>query len=446
MNLSTIYYKLQYKTEIERLNLYLKSSPCKGFLVPKRHFFKKDKITNQKQVDKPFIKSIETLNKEIILYKNYYNDRPYLIDPQTDSLDEDLYEKLESDFRSFILNFQGNKLEDYFKEEISEYIQIIDEVENYTNRPRNLIEKKLFESHDNFKISCFIIPFLPTIPIHIINQNPFFEELNNVNEKAINQLYNLTLKHSNTYNLDNHIITVTLNLKDCMNKTYDINKIIKKYEKFNKIGLWVVDFNEITASNNEIKHFYDIVNKFSENFKELYIFYVGVYSFRLINKINPDIKKVIRISGYPGLNVNIPAIAPRTRRFYFHNSGMFYNDQGFSKDLLRKRNLAYNCNCSSCTNFNISTLQRAFDIYFQNPVDINAYNQFRGNAKKTLKSKLKTKQNVFLMNHNFYNIDRQLHYNLVSFVDEVLNTELKINNWKILKKKKEELENDFKIS
>lgn len=444
--MSSIYYKLQYKTEIERLNLYLDRSPCKGFLVPKRHFFKEDKKTKQKQIDESFIKSIETFNKEVILYKNYYNDRPYLIDPQIDSLKDETKKKLQEDYSSFVSDFQGANLEKYFKKEISESIQIIDVVEKYKNRQRTLIEKKLFKSHDNFKVSCFIIPFLPAIPIEISKRSSFFKKLNSINEKAIDELYNLSLKYFNTYKLNNHIHMIALNLKDYMKNHYDFAEIIKKYENFNKIGLWIVDFNEIGASKKEMKGFYEIIEKFNSVFADLFVFYVGVCSSRLIDIINPDIKKIIRISGYPGLNVNIPAMAPRTRRFYFQRNGKFYNDRGFSEDLLRKPSLNYDCNCSSCYDFRIKSLQRAFDIYFQNPVDVNAYNEFRGKAKKTLKDKLKTKQNIFLMNHNFYNVDRQLHSDLERFTKEIFSINLKMNNWELLKKKKEEIENELKIS
>lgn len=446
IKLSNIYYKLQYKTEIERLNLYLKQSLCKGFLVPKRHFFKEDKKTKQKQIDESFIKSIESLNKEVILYKNYYNDRPYLIDPQTTSLNDETKEKLQKDYSSFVSDFQGANLEKYFKKEISESIQIIDFVEKYKNRPRTLIEKKLFKSHDKFKVSCFTIPFLPAIPIKISKKGSFFKKLNSINEKAIEELYNLSLKYVKTYNLNNHIPIIVLNLEDYMKYHYDITEIIKKYEFFNKIGLWIVDFNEISASKKEMKEFYDIIEKFNSVFAKLFVFYIGVCSSRLIDKINPNIKKIIRISGYPGLNVNIPAMVPRTRRFYFQRNGRFYNDRGFSEDLLRKPSLNYNCKCSSCYDFRIKSLQRAFDIYFQNPVDVNAYNKFRGNAIKTLKEKLKTKQNIFLMNHNFYNVDRQLHSDLEKFTKEIFSTNLKMNNWELLKKKKEEIENELKKS
>ena len=50
------------------------------------------------------------------------------------------------------------------------------------------------------------------------------------------------------------------------------------------------------------------------------------------------------------------------------------------------------------------------------------------------------------MNHNFYNVDRQLHSDLERFTKEIFSINLKMNNWELLKKKKEEIENELKIS
>ncbi len=61
-----IFYKVQFKTELEGLNVELKNSMCQGLLIPKRQFFKKNKSTGKDEIDTQFIKTLISFDKKSV--------------------------------------------------------------------------------------------------------------------------------------------------------------------------------------------------------------------------------------------------------------------------------------------------------------------------------------------------------------------------------------------
>ncbi|MFX0140044.1 MAG: hypothetical protein ACFFDN_40755 [Candidatus Hodarchaeota archaeon] len=428
--MSNIYYIIQFKSEIETLNLEIRKSKCKGLFLPKKHFFKKNKEDQSYEINEPYFKTIQSLNKDIILYEKYYSRRPFLIDPtkSKDDLKEKIFEKKEE----FEKLFKDSNIETYFLSEITDYLEIISFTEILkNNRKISGIEKKLFQKRENFRIENFIIPYLPEIPTSFFDKSEYYHTICESNSKAIHNLKLYIKKYLKSYDLDNQIFTITLTIEDYLNGKCNLNAIIKDAENFKKIGLWIIDFNDIVASRKQIEIYNKIVSFFYEKTSSLFVYYSGIYSSKLLDRIDPNINKIVRISGYPGLNINIPSMAPRTKRFLYQGNGNFYNPNNFAQELLKKESrLESHCNCEICINHKINKLERIFDFYIRNPKDNPDYYEYHGRADKTLEQKLKTKQNSFLIRHNFYNLDHLLHLPLKKLYNFFFINNKGLQNWK----------------
>lgn len=426
MKLSNIFYKIQFKSEIETLNLELKRSKCNGFLIPKRHFFDKNE-----EIDDSFLKTVQSLNKKVILYENYYSERPNLLNPnklKNDEFKKSFLEKKEE----FENKFSTENLESYFSKEIDRYCKIIEFVKK-TQRKSSLseIEQKLFGKRRNFEILFFTIPYLPTLPYKYKNLESYYNKFYTFTDDVSKRLKSLVSKYSKDYDLHKQLFTITFNLDDYLNNRYNIEKILNDISDFENVGLWLIDFNDLTAQKKHIKAYKNLISQFSKSITSLFIYYSGVYSCKFLEKVNVKIKKIVRISGYPGLDINIPAIAPRTKRFFYQENGKFYNPNHFSNELLVKDNTPlYQCNCKVCSFHNINTTKRAFKFYIQNPITNPDYDDYHGRAKKTLEKKLKAKQNSFLIKHNFSNLDNHLHFPLDDIYNMYYVKNKGLPNWK----------------
>ncbi len=429
--MSNIYYKIQFKSEIETLNLELRKSKCKGLLIPKKHFFKRNKEKDSNEIDDLYLKTIQSLNKNIILYENYYSERPSLLDPSK-SKDDNNKRKIFEKREVYQKIFNPKNIEYYFLNKINNYLEIIKSVEILKNNKKfSEIEQKLFGKREDFKVETFTIPYLPVIPTKYRSKNEYYHKLCEFNSNTRENIKLLARKHLTKYELDNQIFTVTMTMEDYLNNKYDLNLVLKESEDFKKIGLWIIDFNDLIATRKEINSYRKLVSLFNEKASTLFIYYSGIYSSKVLDKLDPNINKIVRISGYPGLNINIPLMAPRTKRFLYQGNGSFYNPTNFAQELLKKQlRLKTQCNCEICKNHKINNFKRIFDFYIQNPIDNPDYYKFHGRADKTLEQKLKTKQNSFLIKHNFYNLDYQLHLTLKKFYGRVFINNNGLPNWK----------------
>lgn len=428
-----IYYKIQYKTELEALNLELKKSKCKGLLIPKKHFFQINKEDGCRKIDETYLKTLKSFNKKIILYENYHTKRPSLLDPE--KLKDD---KSKKDFKHKIEKFKSKcnetDLENFLKGELNDYQEIYSFYNHYISQePTSIVERKLYKDGLNFEISQFTIPYIPITPSKSFGSTKFFNDLAQYTNRTNIILNKLIDKHFNIFNLENHLLTITLILDDYKKNPSSINNVIKNCAKFKSIGLWIIDFNEIDtkATKENINYYKEIISKFDELHSSLFIYYSGVYSSRLIEKINPEINNILRIDGYPGLNVNIEALVSRTRRFYYQGNGNFYNARSFAEKLLTNHSKEkYDCNCLICLTYRIKDFEKAFNFFIKNPKNNVVYKEFIGQAKKTKEKKLKAKQRIFLMRHNFHNLDHHLHLDYEEFKRLIFSTNFIMNNWK----------------
>ena len=425
-----IFYKIQFKTELEGLNLELKNSKCQGLLIPKKHFFKKNKVTNLNEIDAQYVKTLIIFNKKVILYKNYYQFRPSLMDPEDFTKEKDK-KKAQERYNAFKLKCNKEDIEAYFLEEIKEYNDIIAFVNKYLeSRPTEGI-KKLFGKKENFEILGFTIPYIPVIHSSYGTKKTYNIELSDCNRKATNIFYDTTIKYLKKHELNNQYFTTTLVLDDFIKNYYSIPDLLNRCKHFKNIALWVIDFNDLTSAVNKIENLKKLIITFQEINSNLQIYYTGLYSSRLVEKIDSTITSFVRINGYPGLNINIPAIVQRTKRFLFQDDGKFYNPTAFAEHFLKtSSSIKYNCNCSICSGFKITNFNKVFKFFIDNPISNRDYDVFRGKAKKSLENKLKAKQNSFIMKHNFYNLDQQLHMNREEFKILMFKKNLGIKNWK----------------
>ena len=428
-----IFYKIQYKTELETLNLELKNSKCNGLLIPKKLFLKTKQENDQKEIDETFVKTIKSFNKKIILYKNYHSLRPSLVDPNK-LIDKKHKEKATKKYEKFKNKCNLKDTEKYFLKEINEYNEIIKFTEHYLKeKPKSIIESRLFKGNPNFEINKIILPYIPSIPEKFNRKSDFHNKLIQLTNKKTQILDNVINKYLNKYDLVNQLYTITLSLEDYKNNPNCINALLRKSEKFRNVGLWIIDFNDVNKNTTKkpISHYHDIISKFNNLNISLFIYYSGAFSVRLIEKINPEINNIIRIDGYPGLNVNIPARVTRSRKFYYQNNGNFYNEINFSNTFLRKKvKEKYKCNCLVCSEYNIKDFRRVLNFFIANPKDNDDYAEFIGRAKKTKEKKLRAKQKVFLMRHNFHNLDRHLNMNKQDFKDLIFKSNYELENWK----------------
>ena len=425
-----IFYKIQFKTELEGLNLELKNSKCQGLLIPKKHFFKKNKVTNKNEIDVQFVKTLNSFDKKVILYENYYRFRPSLMDPEDFTKVKDK-KKQQERYIAFKLKCNKEDIETYFLEEIKEYNQIIAYVKKFLeSRPTEGI-KKLFSKKENFEILGFTIPYLPVIHSSYGTKKKYNIELFKCNIKATNIFYDTTKKFLKKHGLDNQYFTTTLVLEDFIKNYKSIPDLLNRCKPFKNIALWFIDFNDLTSTVKKIENLKKLIILFQEINSNLQIYYTGLYSSRLVEKIDSTISNFVRINGYPGLNINIPAIVQRSKRFLFQDDGKFYNPTAFSEEFLKtSSSIKYNCNCSVCSDFKIADFKKVFNFFIDNPISNRDYDKFRGKAKKSLENKLKAKQNSFLMKHNFYNLDHQLHLKSEEFKDLMFKKNMGIKNWK----------------
>jgi len=428
--LPNIFYKIQFKTELEGLNLELKNSKCQGLLVRKKHFFKKNKITGKNEIDIQFVRTIISFDKNIILYENYYQFRPSLIDPEKFTKEKEK-KKFQERYDEFYSKCNNKDIETYFLQEISEYNQIIAYVKKFLKSSPTGGIKKLYGKKENFKILGFTIPYIPIIQSSYGTKKGYNIELFKCNIKATNIFYDTTIKLLKKHELNNQYFTLTLVLEDFINNYYSIPNLLKRCKSFNNIALWIIDFNGLTSTVKNIESLKKLILNFQKINSNLHIYYTGLYSTRLVEEIDSTISNFVRINGYPGLNINIPAIIQRTKRFLFQDDGKFYNPTAFSEEFLKtSSSINYNCNCSVCSDFKIANFEKVFNFFIDNPISNRDYDEFRGRAKKSLENKLKAKQSSFLMKHNFYNLDRQLHMKREEFKDLMFKKNLGIKNWK----------------
>lgn len=408
--MSNIYYKIQFKTEINTLNIDLKNSKCLGFFIPKRLLLKR----GTKELDKNFVKILKILDKKIILYENYYTSqkkfetRPSLIDP--DKIEDDNSAKsIKQQNDNFLKNCNQEDIQNFFLKEINEYNEIIKRILALTKeKPSTKIEEKLFKKPKNFEILGYTIPYFVSIP-YSVTRKSYFKKYQKFIQEAQKIYEELILKNVDSYKLNEQFLTIPITLKDYLtNKKILIeNVLFKNCQKYKKIILWIIDFNDVYATKNEIEAYEEIIRIFNKKCESLYIFCIGVFSNCLKLKINSNIKGIIRTNGYPGLNVNIPIFARKTKRFYFQGNGNFYNDNTID-DILSSPFIKHNCDCRICNENKIKDLNKVKNFFIEDPIKNPDYEKHKGRAKATLIKKLKGLQSSFLFEHNFYNIDKQL--------------------------------------
>ena len=409
--MSNIYYKIQFKTEVNTLNIDLKNSKCLGFLIPKRLLVKRE----TKELDKNFIKTLKILDKKIILYENYYTSqenfetRPSLFNPNK-SKDDNIIKSIKQQNIDFLKNCNQKDIQNFFEKEINEYNEIIKGILEFTKeKPSSKIEEKLLKKPKKFEILGYTIPFFVSVP-YSLKKKVYFNKYFRFIQEAQTIYEELILKNNDSYKLNEQFLTIPINLKDYLsnNKILIENVLFKNCEKFKNIILWIIDFNDLYATKDQIKAYEEIIRSFNKKSVSLYIFCMGIFSNCLKLKINSNIKSIIRTNGYPGLNVNILARVKKTKRFYFQENGNFYNDNTID-DILRSKVIKHKCDCRICKENKIKDLNKVKNYFIEDPTKNPDYKKYIGRAKLTLQKKLRGLQNSFLFEHNFLNIDKQLN-------------------------------------
>lgn len=227
--------------------------------------------------------------------------------------------------------------------------------------------KKLFGKKENFQILGFTIPYIPVIQSSYGTKKKYNIELFKCNIKAINIFYDTTIKLLKKHGLNNQYLTITLVLEDFINNYYSIPEMLKKCKPFNNVALWIIDFNGLTSTVKNIESLKKLIINFQKINSNLHIYYTGLYSTRLVEEIDSTISNFVRINGYPGLNINIPALIQRTKRFLFQDDGKFYNPSAFSEEFLKgSSSIKYNCNCSVLKNSHLLPfLSDSYKLHFQ---------------------------------------------------------------------------------
>ncbi len=437
-----IYYKIQYKTELEALNLELRKSTCKGLFIPINLFYKKNQSEGSRGVNYDFFETIKSFNKKLILYKNFQSIRPSLVDPKNYT-DEKSRQSAIKKFQQFEENNNPKSIEELFIKDISDFVEIREWVnKNSRTKEKSILENKLFRKKSNFGVLNYTIPYIPLVPSKLKRKNDFLKRLSELTQKRYDILDDITMKYFDKYDLTNQIYIISIMLEEHIENPEIINKLIEKAKKFNNIGLWIIDFNELSDNTtlSKINKYKEIITRLNNLGKNLTIFYSGFYTTRLIQNINPNINNLVRIGGYPGLNINIPAIVQRTKRFYNNLNGLIYNSSNLAQDFIKSTcTYEYNCACPICRKNRINSFKDVLKFYIDSPTSDNRYNNYVGRAVKTKEKKLKAKQSVFLKIHNFFNVDSQLNSSYKDFLQILENRDIAKSIW--IKKFEEEVSN-----
>ncbi len=437
-----IYYKIQYKTELEALNLELRRSLCKGLFIPVSLFYKKNQSEGSSVNNYDFFETIKSFNKKLILYKNFQSIRPSLVDPEKYNDDKSKLSAINK-IQQFEEKNNPKSIEESFVKDISDFIEISEWVnENNRKTEKSILENKLFRQNSNFGILNYTIPCIPLVPSKFKRKSEFLKRLSKLTQKRYDILEDLTMKYFDKYDLTNQIYTITIMLDEYIENPEIINELIDKAKKFNYIGLWIVDFNELSGNTTipKINKYKEIITHFNNLGKNLTVYYSGFYTTRLIQNINPNINNLVRIGGYPGLNINIPANVQRTKRFYNNLNGLIYNAANLAQDFIRSTcAYRYNCACPICSQNRIISFKDVLKFYLDNPTSDVRYNIYVGRAVRTKEKKLKAKQSVFLKIHNFFNVDSQLNSSYDDFLQILENRDIARPIW--LKQFEEEVSN-----
>ena len=354
-----IYYKLQFKTELDNLIELLKNSQSEGFYVPFKFF---DANKSKKALKEIFL----LLNKKLIITNDSYKDlRPDLrnIENIDNSLmdekkAEDYAKKIEDnkkkmDFLSELAN-NKQKCEQLIKNEYNKYREIKEFLIKRGNG--GPLDEFLFEGKNDLNILEFEFPFIVIPQDSISERNDYIKKIQDLCIK-LNHNFNEIQLENQVYIKSYTTFTFS---KDDLKNRQSRNKLLSGIKKFENVILWIVDCNELKLTKEEmcaLINFLDLVIKLNIN---IILKFDGIFlDFIVKSRKFNNIKSVIRAEGYPGLNVNIPAQVSRSKRLFDPEDGDFLN----LTSIAVKEYSNYNCDCKICKEYSIKNYKDASELY-----------------------------------------------------------------------------------
>ena len=426
-----IYYSLQYRSQLDLLRSKLKESRYQGFYLPLRLF------TNLNTRSK-FIESLALLGRDVIITNNYWSKlRPSLLadeiicPPGSTNKHQIKDLKIKKDKMDYLKLLQDNSsLLHYVQEEYSKYAAMKEFILNKgEEKKKDPIDDLLFEESLNSSRQSiyFEFPFIPLGPFNLKPKNNKYEvdALNKLIDKINGQLFTIQTSKKEYQNCI-HTIPISLNLFE--DQTAKVNDLIQKGMNFNRICLWIIDFNEHYATKKDINLLQSILVNFEEK-EEIILKYPGKFGNQFLTKLGPNYAEILRLNGFPGQNINLTFKKGSTRRFLDPQTGQFFSLNSIGEVLKSEIPKPMDCSCLICKNNNIRTYNKAKLVYLSNePQDEDFFKYFIGKAIKTAPSKARKKQNELLLQHCFHNTDRIMNLEYNTFKSQ-FNSGNNCNEW-----------------
>jgi len=360
------------------------------------------------------------INKNIILYDNYSSKlRPSLIpdeaikrmdmpNEQKEKMIEQKRNKLE-----FLVKLTNiNEVKKLVEEEYKNYCQIkkdFSQMLQYSPMPFD----SLFADYKPVEVFEFQFPYISFPPIN--NSLQELHEMYFILEKVNENFYKI---QKNKDDFKNSFYSIPLMCYDINQETELFGLLKERMKVFKNIFIWIIDFNELYHTSNEIFNYCNFIDSLKSGKNKIFVQFIGIYTYQFLRNLGLAFSGIIRLSGYPGRNINIPAKTERTRRLVEPISFNFFNETGLS-DALEKpaiQEQSFNCNCNVCKKFNVHTYKQALNIYLSgDPTKVPEYKKYHGRAKATLKDKIRKIQNENILKHCFFNVEQVLNLSFEDF-------------------------------
>ncbi len=358
------------------------SCKCEGLYLPSNYF---DSETEREER----IEIIKLMNKNILFNFKYQKYRPPFRASEDKKIQKRYTEKIE-----FI-----RKLTDI--ENAKRWVQEIyqNHQKSYNNLKDKEIDDLLAELAEQGipnvpNVDNFEFPFLVFPPENIKD----YTELVGLFSKVNDNLFEI--QNSDTQYND-CIYTICLSKEDLRDSSERMMNEVEKANSFSFIAIWIVNFNELYVTAEEIQAFYRFLNMIENGKTRIYLRFVGNLVERLCRFLGPKYYCILRLNGYPGNNIN-SIYGLHTRRFVDPRSFDFLNQ----KSIKDKIGDSYHCNCDVCTGFEINSYQKAEDLFLQEEGLSSSpyYRNYIGKAHdaKYIEEKLRRIQNTHSLKHGFF--------------------------------------------
>lgn len=413
--MNNTYYWLHARSECENLGTKLYESNCKGFYVPYT-FFDNEKTRESVK------ETILALRKEVILYNNYNLDfRPTMI-PEIK-----LKENLAKSSRESAKNWERllekkqeatDRLKLFCdkKEKAIEYIN--ENYERYLGLKSFLQEKENTRGIDNFfsqfleskiKVLEFEFPFITLPPINDLSK---YQDLSEMYELIV-ELNDFFFDYQkNKSKFKNSIYNVTLSMDDLKNNKTNIKKMVERINHFPNVAFWIVDYNELYSTKEHIRLLNSFLSQIAQEKQKVFFKFVGIFSNRLLRLINDNWYSIVRLNGYPGQNINLTALIPRTRRLLDPKNGDYLSLSKIGERFQEE----YSCDCNMCKRNYIDSYKKASDFYLRDdPENSEYYKKYIGKAIVTKRQKLRGIQNQKISKHCFHNLELNMNLDFHEF-------------------------------